>query len=174
MIRPQNQLRLKEKSPVTATVRTARHMPTTSHTPLLITLQLLRQNTDVIRALRRKQLLLRTPITLKSTVPVQMIRTEIRQHPDLRAKTSLPQQLQQLNVLLGKHPDTAAVYALVKELVAPYRKLPEAQTKNLDKAKAIALMVEQPSMMKRPMLDLGAKRVAGFKQEIYKAAFDAR
>src|SRR5437870_5302556 len=40
-----------------------------------------------------------------------------------------------------------------------FRKLPEAQTRNLDKAKAIALMLEQPSMIKRPMLDLGAKRI---------------
>ena len=33
--------------------------------------------------------------------------------------------------------------------------------------KAIALMVAQPSMIKRPVLDLGGKLLVGFKPEIY-------
>ncbi len=55
-----------------------------------------------------------------------------------------------------------------------FRKLPEADVRNLDKNKAIALMIAQPSMIKRPILDLGAKRIAGFKPDIYQQAFDAR
>lgn len=51
-----------------------------------------------------------------------------------------------------------------------FRKLPDADKVNIDKKKAIALMVAQPSMIKRPILDHGGKFIAGFKPEIYKAA----
>jgi arsenate reductase len=48
-----------------------------------------------------------------------------------------------------------------------FRKLPEADKEGLNEKKALALMLAQPSMIKRPVLDLGAKRVVGFKPEIY-------
>jgi arsenate reductase len=51
-----------------------------------------------------------------------------------------------------------------------FRKLPEADKTNLDQKKAVALMVAQPSMIKRPILDNGGKFIAGFKPDIYKAA----
>jgi len=51
-----------------------------------------------------------------------------------------------------------------------FRKLPDADKANLDQKKAVALMVAQPSMIKRPILDNGGKFLAGFKPEIYKAA----
>ncbi len=51
-----------------------------------------------------------------------------------------------------------------------FRKLSDAEKANLDKKKAVALMVAQPSMIKRPILDHGGKWIAGFKPEIYKAA----
>jgi arsenate reductase len=50
-----------------------------------------------------------------------------------------------------------------------FRKLPDAQKEGLTSAKAVALMLEQPSMIKRPVLDLGGKLVVGFKPDIYKA-----
>ena len=53
-----------------------------------------------------------------------------------------------------------------------FRKLPEADRAGLDADKAVALMLAQPSMIKRPMLDLGDRRVAGFKPDIYAALFD--
>ncbi len=52
-----------------------------------------------------------------------------------------------------------------------FRKLPEADRADLDAARAVALMVRQPSMIKRPMLDLGDRRVSGFKAEVYKGVF---
>jgi arsenate reductase len=52
-----------------------------------------------------------------------------------------------------------------------FRKLPEADRTDLDAAKAIALMVAQPSMIKRPLLDLGDRRVLGFKPELYEGLF---
>ena len=52
-----------------------------------------------------------------------------------------------------------------------FRKLPDADRANLDADKAVALMLAQPSMIKRPVLDLGDRRILGFKPEIYEAAF---
>jgi len=48
-----------------------------------------------------------------------------------------------------------------------FRKLDEADRQNLTAAKAIALMLAQPSMIKRPVLDLGDRLLVGFKPEIY-------
>jgi arsenate reductase len=50
-----------------------------------------------------------------------------------------------------------------------YRQLPEAAKIGLTEAKAIALMIDQPTMIKRPVLELGDKLVVGFKPEIYAA-----
>nr|WP_255587104.1 ArsC family reductase [Hephaestia mangrovi] len=52
-----------------------------------------------------------------------------------------------------------------------FRKLPETERSDLDAGKAIALMLAQPSMIKRPVLDIGDRRIVGFKPEIYEAAF---
>ena len=51
-----------------------------------------------------------------------------------------------------------------------FRALPEAIKTGIDAAKAVDLMLAQPSMIKRPILDLGDRRIAGFKPEIYEAA----
>ncbi|QLC74164.1 ArsC family reductase [Pseudomonas sp. LPB0260] len=51
-----------------------------------------------------------------------------------------------------------------------FRKLDEAQKTDLDQAKAIELMLAQPSMIKRPVLDLGDRTLVGFKPERYAAA----
>jgi arsenate reductase (glutaredoxin) len=48
-----------------------------------------------------------------------------------------------------------------------FRKLPEADKEGLNERKAIALMLAQPSMIKRPVLEAGAKLLVGFKPEIY-------
>ena len=48
-----------------------------------------------------------------------------------------------------------------------FRKLPDGDKEGLNERKAIALMLEQPSMIKRPVLDLGGKLLVGFKPEIY-------
>jgi Spx/MgsR family transcriptional regulator len=52
-----------------------------------------------------------------------------------------------------------------------FRKLPEAEKQNLTEAKAIALMIANPSMIKRPVLETGAKIEVGFKPERYAAMF---
>lgn len=52
-----------------------------------------------------------------------------------------------------------------------FRKLPESNRSELDDNKAIALMLAQPSMIKRPVLDLGDRRIVGFKPELFETAF---
>jgi arsenate reductase (glutaredoxin) len=48
-----------------------------------------------------------------------------------------------------------------------FKKLPEADKAGLNERKALALMLEQPSMIKRPVLEAGGKLLVGFKPEIY-------
>ena len=52
-----------------------------------------------------------------------------------------------------------------------FRKLPEKDKEGLNAAKAMKLMLEQPSMIKRPVLDTGKALLVGFKPDDYKAAF---
>jgi len=52
-----------------------------------------------------------------------------------------------------------------------FRALPESDKTGLTAAKAVGLMVKQPSMIKRPMLVAGRDLIAGFKPDIYAAAF---
>jgi arsenate reductase (glutaredoxin) len=48
-----------------------------------------------------------------------------------------------------------------------FRKLPDRDKEGLDEAKAIALMIAQPSMIRRPVLEAGAMLLVGFKPEEY-------
>jgi len=54
-----------------------------------------------------------------------------------------------------------------------FRALPEKDKDALTEKKAIALMVAQPSMIKRPVLDVGGNLLVGFKPEQYGAALKA-
>ena len=48
-----------------------------------------------------------------------------------------------------------------------FKKLPDADKQGLDEGKALALMLAQPSMIKRPVLEVGGKLYVGFKPETY-------
>ena len=54
-----------------------------------------------------------------------------------------------------------------------FRKLDDAAKADLDQARAIELMLAQPSMIKRPVLDLGDRTLIGFKPDLYAAALAA-
>lgn len=51
-----------------------------------------------------------------------------------------------------------------------FRQLPEADKNALTEDKAIALMLGQPSMIKRPVLDVGGKLLVGFRPADYTTA----
>src|SRR5215211_1629222 len=44
-----------------------------------------------------------------------------------------------------------------------FKKLPDGDKEGLNERKALVLMLAQPSMIKRPVLDLGGKLLVGFK-----------
>ena len=52
-----------------------------------------------------------------------------------------------------------------------FRKLPDKDKEGLTEKKAIALMLAQPSMIKRPVLEKGTKLLVGFKPDEYAKAF---
>ena len=60
---------------------------------------------------------------------------------------------------------------LLNKAGTTFRTLPDADKTGLDEGKAIALMLAQPSMIKRPVLDVDGRLTVGFKPEIYAAAF---
>jgi arsenate reductase len=57
--------------------------------------------------------------------------------------------------------------ALLNRAGTTFRKLPDADKAGLTESKALALMLAQPSTIKRPVLDAGGKLLVGFKPEIY-------
>jgi arsenate reductase len=52
-----------------------------------------------------------------------------------------------------------------------FRGLPEKDKQGLGEKKAIALMLANPSMIKRPVLENGGELLVGFKPEIYAKTF---
>ena len=52
-----------------------------------------------------------------------------------------------------------------------FKKLPDADKEGITEKKAIALMLAQPSMIKRPVLDTKGKLTVGFQPEAYKKLF---
>ncbi|HEX4295018.1 MAG TPA: ArsC family reductase [Rhizomicrobium sp.] len=51
-----------------------------------------------------------------------------------------------------------------------FRALPDKDKEGITERKAIALMVAQPSMIKRPVLETGGGILVGFKPDVYDAA----
>jgi arsenate reductase len=56
---------------------------------------------------------------------------------------------------------------LLNKAGTTFRKLPDADKQGIDEAKAIALMLAHPSMIKRPVLETGDQLLVGFKPDVY-------
>jgi len=52
-----------------------------------------------------------------------------------------------------------------------WRKLPEMSRESMNRVNALQLMQDNPAIIKRPLLDLGDRRVVGFKPEHYGQLF---
>lgn len=64
---------------------------------------------------------------------------------------------------------TAGWETLLNRAGTTFRKLSEKEKEGITEKKAIALMLSQPSMIKRPVLELpGGKLIVGFKPEEYR------
>jgi arsenate reductase (glutaredoxin) len=59
---------------------------------------------------------------------------------------------------------------LLNKAGTTFRKLPDKDKEGLTESKAIKLMLTQPSMIKRPVLEQGEKLLVGFKPETYASA----
>jgi Spx/MgsR family transcriptional regulator len=64
--------------------------------------------------------------------------------------------------------------SLVNRAGTTFRKLPDKEKDGLTEKKAIALLLAQPSMIKRPVLDIGGRLTVGFKPEQYETLFGGK
>lgn len=71
---------------------------------------------------------------------------------------------------LAHWADEVGWEALLNRAGTTFRKLDDAAKESLTPSRAIALMLAQPSMIKRPVLDHGGRLLVGFKPEIYARA----
>ena len=71
---------------------------------------------------------------------------------------------------LARWSDEAGWEKLLNTRGTTFRKLPEAERANVDRDKAIALMVQQPSMIKRPVVQHEGGLLVGFDPAAWSAA----
>jgi arsenate reductase len=64
--------------------------------------------------------------------------------------------------------------ALLNRSGTTFRKLPDAHKEGLTAVKAMALMLAQPSMIRRPVLDADGYLLVGFKPDVYEAALNGK
>jgi len=60
--------------------------------------------------------------------------------------------------------------ALLNRAGTTFRKLPDESRNSMNAEKAISLMLEQPSMIKRPVLEWSGKLLVGFQAQTYSEA----
>ncbi len=80
-------------------------------------------------------------------------------------KDGLPQ------ALLQDWADELGWESLLNKRGSTWRQLPEPVRSAVDASSAIQLMLEQPAMIKRPLLDLGTSRHLGFNANDYQQLF---
>lgn len=71
---------------------------------------------------------------------------------------------------LAAWADAVGWEVLLNTAGTTFRKLPDADKAGIDRDKAIALMVEQPSLIKRPVLEYAGGLLVGFKPDAYAKA----
>ncbi|MER9365586.1 ArsC family reductase [Mesorhizobium sp. M0518] len=59
---------------------------------------------------------------------------------------------------------------LLNKASTTFRELAEKDKQGLDEKKAKALMLAKPTMIKRPVLEVGDRVLVGFKADVYEAA----
>ena len=71
--------------------------------------------------------------------------------------------------ILEKWAGVVGWEVLLNRAGTTFRKLPEAARTGLTETRAIKLMLEQPSMIKRPVLERGRTLLVGFSEDRYSA-----
>lgn len=72
---------------------------------------------------------------------------------------------------LARWEKTLGWEALLNRRGTTWRKLDEATQASVDRKKALQLMQEQPSLIKRPVLENGNELLCGFDAEAWRRAF---
>ena len=72
---------------------------------------------------------------------------------------------------LERWADTVGWEPLLNRAGTTFKKLSDADKADIDRAKAIALMIASPSMIKRPIVEDMGKLLVGFKPDDWGAAF---
>lgn len=72
---------------------------------------------------------------------------------------------------LSKWADEVGWEVLLNRRGTTYRKLDESDKANIDRNKAVALMVQHPSMIKRPVVVHDGGVLAGFTESIWENTF---
>ncbi|MCF6369313.1 ArsC family reductase [Rhizobium halophilum] len=67
--------------------------------------------------------------------------------------------------------DAAGWETVINRAGTTFRKLDDGLKADLNREKAITLMLDQPSMIKRPVLEAEGKILLGFKPELYASHF---
>jgi len=68
---------------------------------------------------------------------------------------------------LKQWSDKVGWETLLNRAGTTFKKLPDSDKEGVTEKKALALMLAQPSMIKRPVLEVGGKLLVGFKPDIY-------
>lgn len=61
--------------------------------------------------------------------------------------------------------------AVLNKAGTSFRALPEAEKTGLDRDKAAALILANPTLVKRPVVEVGGRVLVGFKPAVYAEAF---
>jgi Spx/MgsR family transcriptional regulator len=72
---------------------------------------------------------------------------------------------------LNRWADAVGWERLLNRAGTTFRKLPDADKADIDRAKAISLMLSQPSLIKRPVVDGAGGLLVGFKEAEWDAHF---
>jgi arsenate reductase (glutaredoxin) len=72
---------------------------------------------------------------------------------------------------LNRWADAVGWEPLLNRAGTTFKKHDDADKANIDRAKAIALMIANPSMIKRPVVEGAGPLLVGFKPDIWVAAF---
>ena len=75
--------------------------------------------------------------------------------------------------MLNPWVDSLGWEALLNRRGTTWRKLPDNVKENIDRDSAIAIMLENPSIIKRPLLIKGDEQHLGFKDSLYDEIFQA-
>ena len=67
--------------------------------------------------------------------------------------------------------DAVGLDVVLNRAGTTFRKLPEAERADLDAARAVALMVANPSCIKRPIVEYPGGLLVGFREPAWDAAF---